>query len=129
MKKNTGALVLAILAAISGLIGALMWVACAATCANVGNALAGAGGTATGYTIGFAVLGIGGSVFTLIGGIRAYGFNSGRAALSVIGLLMQIGNVILQCVSIGGFSFTLSLMTLVAILLAFIEAILSAKKE
>lgn len=122
MKKNIAALVFAILGAVFGVIGALMWSACADTCAGIDA-------SANGYTAGFIILGIGGSVLSLIGGIRAYGFNSGRLALSVIGLLMQIGNLILECVFLGGFSFIMSVWTLLALLMLLLGTCFAAKKE
>ena len=41
MKKNVAALVFGILGAISGLIGAIMWAACARTCAGFSGAMGG----------------------------------------------------------------------------------------
>lgn len=121
MKKNTASLIFAIFGAIFGIVGAIMWSACADACANIV-------GSSTGYTVGFIVLGIGGAVFSLIGGIQAYGYKGGRVGLSVLGLLMQVGNLILQCVFAGGFSFVLSLWTILAIVMLVIATILSSKQ-
>lgn len=121
MKKNTASLVLAIIGAVFGMIGGLMWTACADTCAGIVE-----GGT--GYTIGFLVLGIGGSVLSLVGGIQAYGNKSGKMGLSVTGLLCQIANVVLQCVFLGGFSFVLSLWSILAVILLLVATILAARK-
>ncbi len=121
MKKNTASLVLAIIGAIFGIIGAVMWTACADACANIV-------GSSTAYTIGFIVLGLGGSVISLIGGIQAYGFKKSGFALSLVGFLMQVGHLVLQCVFAGGFSFILSLWTILAIVLLLIETILSKKQ-
>lgn len=122
MEKNTAALVFAIIGSIFGIIGAIMWAACADTCADIV-------GSSTGYTIGFIVLGLGGAVISLIGGIQAFHFKKAGVPLSVIGLLMQIGNLILQCVFAGGFSFVLSLWTIVAIVLLLVETILAGRKQ
>ena len=81
------------------------------------------------YMIVFLVLGIGGGVISLLGGIRGYGRQSKATFLSVLGLLMQIGNLIAQCISVGGFSFLLSLSTLVAIVLLLIATVLCAKNR
>lgn len=122
MKKNTAALVLAIIGTVFGIIGAIMWAACADTCADIV-------GSSTGYTVGFIVLGLGGAVFSLIGGIQAYNLKKSGLALSVVGLLMQFGNIILQCVFLGGFSFVLSLWTIVAIILLLVATILAGRKQ
>lgn len=121
MKKNTAALVFAILGAIFGVIGAIMWAACAEACANIV-------GSSTGYTIGFIGLGIGGAVISLIGGIRAYTFKGAALGLSAFGFLLQVGNLILQCVFAGGFSFTLSLMTILSIIMLLIGTIFAGRK-
>lgn len=121
MKKNTAALVLAIIGAICGIIGAIMWTACADACANIV-------GSSTIYTVGFIVLGLGGAVLSLIGGIQAYGFKKGGFGFSLVGFLFQVGNLILQCVFAEGFSFVLSLWTIIAILLLLIETIMSKRK-
>lgn len=121
MKKNIAALVLAILGAVAGVIGGIMWAACADTCAD-------AVGTSIGYTIGFIVLGIGGAVVALVGGIQAFTYKGGRVALSVVGLVMQVGALVLQCVFIEGFAFVLSMWTLIAIILLLVETILAARK-
>lgn len=120
MKKNTASLVLAIIGAICGIIGAIMWTACADACANIV-------GSSTGYTVGFIVLGLGGAVLSLIGGIQAYKLKKSGFVLSVIGFLFQVGNLVLQCVFAEGFSFVLSLWTILAIVLLLIETILSKK--
>lgn len=121
MKKNTASLVLAIFGAIFGIIGGLMWTACADTCADIV-------GGGTGYTIGFLVLGIGGAVLSLIGGIQAYGNKSGKMGLSVTGLLCQIANIVLQCVFLGGFSFILSLWSILAAILLLLATVFAARK-
>ncbi|MDE7158157.1 MAG: hypothetical protein K2N74_01135 [Clostridiales bacterium] len=121
MKKNTAALVLAILGSIAGLIGGIMWATCADTCANIV-------GSSTIYTICFIVLGIGGAVLSLIGGIQAFRFKSGRLGLSVVGLLCQIANLVLECVFIKGFSFILSIWTLLAVILLLVATFLAAKE-
>lgn len=121
MKHNTAALVLAILGTICGVIGGLMWATCADACAGVV-------GTSGGYVAGFCILGIGGAALSLIGGIQAFGYKKSELGLSVIGFLMQVANFILQCVFLGGFSFTLSVWTILAIVLLLLETIMSAKK-
>lgn len=121
MKKNTAALVLAIIGAIFGLIGGIVWTACADTCADIVK-------SSTLYTVAFAVLGIGGAVLSLIGGIQAFGFKGGALALSVIGFICQIANLIVQCVFLEGFSFVLSLCTIVAIILLLLATIFAARK-
>lgn len=128
MQKNTAALVFAILGAIFGAIGGIMWAACASTCAGVSSAAGGSSATPTGYMIGFLLLGVGGALVSLIGGIQAFRFRPSGAALTLFGLLMQAGCLVLQCVSVGGFSFTLSLCTIVAVLMALLQAVFAAKK-
>lgn len=122
MKKNTVSLVLAIIGAIFGIVGAIMWTACADTCANIV-------GSSTLYTVGFLVLGLGGAVISLIGGVQAFGFKRGKVALSVVGLLMQVGNLVLQCVFAEGFSFVLSLWTILAIILLLVATIFARKNS
>lgn len=119
-KKNTASLVLAIIGSIFGIIGAVLWSACADTCANIV-------GSSSWYTAGFIVLGLGGAIVSLIGGIQAFGFKRGRFALSVIGLIMQVGNLILQCVFAEGFSFILSCCTILSIILLLIATILAKR--
>lgn len=121
MKKNIAALVLAILGAIAGVVGGIMWAACADACADVV-------GSSVGYTVGFILLGIGGAVLSLVGGIQAFTYKKGRVVLSVFGLLFEVGALILQCVFIEGFEFVLSMWTMFAIILLFIETILAARK-
>lgn len=128
MKKNTAALVLSILSAIFGLIGGIMWAACARTCAGVSSALGGSGGIPAGYMIGFIGLGIGGALLTLIGGIQAFSFKKAGLPLSILGFLLQTGCLVLQCVFLGGFAFTLSLCTIVSILMAFLQMFFAARK-
>ena len=120
MKKNTASLVLAIIGAVCGLIGAIMWAACADACADIV-------GSSTLYTVLFILLGIGGAVVSLIGGIKAFTFRGGRFALSLLGLLMQVANLIVQCVFVEGFSFVLSWWTLLAIVLLLVATILSRR--
>lgn len=122
MKKNTAALVFAIVGAILGTIGAIMWATCAETCAGIV-------GSSTGYTIGFIALGIGGAVVSLIGGVQAFGFKKAGGGLSAFGLVLQIGNLILQCVFAGGFSFTLSACTLLSIVLLLLGTVFAFKKS
>lgn len=121
MKKNTAALVLAILGAISGLIGGILWTACADTCSGL---VAEAGL----YIIGFVVLGIGGAVIALIGGIQAFGFKKSGFVLTLIGLIFQIGQLIFACVFLGGFSFILNLWTILSIILLLVAVILAHRK-
>ncbi len=121
MKKNTAALVLSILGAIFAVIGGILWAACADTCAEVVQ-------SSTGYTVGFLALGIGGAVISLIGGIQAFGFKRAGLALSVVGLLMQVGNLVLECVFLGGFSFVLSLWTILALIMLVIATVFAARK-
>lgn len=128
MKKNTAALVFGILGAIFGLIGGILWAACAQTCAGVSMAVGGSGGTPIGYLIGFIGLGIGGALFLLIGGIQAFGYKKAGAALTILGFFLQVGCLALQCVSVGGFSFTLSLCTIVSVLMAFLQIVFAARK-
>lgn len=121
MKKNTAALVLSILGAIFGVIGGILWATCADTCADIVQ-------SSTGYTIGFIALGVGGSVLSLIGGIQAFGFKKAGLPLSVVGLLLQVGNFVLECVFLGGFSFVLSLWTILAMIMLVIATVFAAKK-
>lgn len=121
MKKNTAAFVLALLGAIFGLIGGILYAACADACATVVK-------SSTGYIAGFAILGVGGAVIALIGGIQSFGFKKGGFFLILSGLLMQVGQLILACVFIGAFSFALNLWTILAIVMLVVSAIFAAKK-
>lgn len=121
MKKNTAALVFAILGAIFGIVGSIIWAACADTCASIV-------GSSTGYTVGFLLLGIGGAVVSLIGGIQAFAYKKAALPLSVVGLLMQVGNLVLECVFAEGFSFVLSLWTILSIIMLVIETVFAARK-
>ena len=107
--------------AIFGLIGGILWTACA----DAVNTIA---GNSTLYLILFIVLGIGGAVLALVGGIQALHFKKGGLALTLVGLLFQIGLIIAACVYVGGFSFLLTLPTLVAVILLLVGTILAAKK-
>lgn len=119
--KNTGSFVCSLIGAIFGLIGGILWTACA----DAVNTIA---GNSTLYLILFIVLGIGGAVLALVGGIQALHFKKGGLALTLFGLLFQIGLVIAACVYVGGFSFLLTLPTLVAVILLLVGTILAAKK-
>lgn len=128
MKKNTAALVFGILGGIFGLIGAIMWAACAKTCADVSGGLGGSTSLPIGYMLGFLALGGGGAVMGLIGGIQAYGFRRAGLVLSIFALLFEIGDLVLEFVFLGGFSFTLFIATIVAILMCFLEVCFAARK-
>ncbi len=129
MKKNTGALVVSIIGAVLAILGGILWSTCADAIGSVGSA-AGADTTdATIYLIVFLVLGIGGGVIGLLGGIWAYSGKSKAVLLCVLGLLTQVGNLIAECVSVSGFSFLLSMSTLMAIVLFLVAVILAARKK
>lgn len=125
--KNTAAFVLALIGSIFGLIGGILWTACADALNSVESAVAGTGST-TVYLVFFIILGIGGAVLSLVGGIQAFGFKKGRLALIVAGLLFQVGMLITACVAVGGFSFLLNLCTIVAIILLVIAVIFARRK-
>lgn len=128
MKKNTAALVFGILGGIFGLIGAIMWAACAKTCADVSGGLGGGTSIPLGYMLGFIGLGGGGAVMGLIGGIQAYGFKGTGLGLSVFALLLEIGDLVLEYVFLGAFSITLFLATIVSILMFFLATCFAARK-
>lgn len=121
MKKNTAAFVLALIGAIFGLIGGIVW----AALADFTNAV---GGTATVYLVCFIVLGIGGAIIALIGGILAFGYKKGGFGATLFGFLMQVGMLVAACVAVKGFSFLMNLCTLVAIILLLIAVILAHKQ-
>lgn len=127
MKKNTGALVVSIIAAIFAIIGGILWSTCADAAGSLGSAAGADTTNATVYLIVFLVLGIGGGVVGLLGGIRAHAGKSKGVLLCVLGLLTQIGNLIAECVSVGGFSFFLSMSTILAVVFFLVAAILAAK--
>ena len=126
MKKNAGALVLAIIGSVIAAIGAIVWAACAETVPSLTTGEIEPGVTSP-YALGFLGLGLGGAVFSIIGGVQALTFKKGRIVLSFIGLALQVGNIILQCVLVGGFYVILSIWTLIAVVLLLIAAILSCK--
>ena len=128
MKKNVAALVFGILGAISGLVGAIMWAACARTCAGFSGAMGGGSSVPIGYMLGFIALGGGGAVIGLIGGIQAYGFKRAGLGLSLFALVLEIGDVILEYVFSGGFSFTLFLSTLLSTLMFLLSTCFAARK-
>lgn len=121
MKKNVTSLVMSIIGAVFALIGTVMWAACSELVSDLG-------GNSTGYTVGFVLLGLGGGVLSLIGGIQAYSLKKSGKALSVIGLLLQIGNLILQCMFIEKFSFSSSLWTILAIIMFAIGTLIALMK-
>lgn len=129
MKKNTGALVCSIIGAVFGILGGILWATCADAVGSINGAVGGDNTTQTIYMVVFLVLGIGGGVIALLGGIRGYGGKSKATVLCVLGTLMQVGNLIAQCISVEGFSFLLSLSTLVAIVLLVVASILCAKNR
>ncbi len=129
MGKNTGALVFSIIGAIFAILGGILWATCADAIGSIGGAAGGDTTTPTIYMIVFLVLGIGGGVIALLGGIRGYGEKSKATFLCVLGTLMQIGNLIAQCVSVSGFSFLMSLSTILAIVLLIVATILCAKNR
>lgn len=128
MKKNTAALVFGILGGIFGLIGAIMWAACAKTCADVSGGLGGDTTISAGYMLGFIALGGGGAVMGLIGGIQAYGFKRVGLGLSVFALLLEIGDLVLEYLFLGGFSITLFLATILSVLMLFLATCFAARK-
>lgn len=121
-KKNVAAFVLALVGAICGLIGGILWSACAEACADIV-------GSSGGYIAGFVILGIGGAVLALIGGIQALGYKKGRLLLTVLGLVFEVGHIILACVFVEGFSFVLNVWTLLSILLLVISVIMIVMKK
>ena len=129
MKKNTGALVCSIIGAVFAVLGGILWASCADAAGAIGSAAGGDRTMSTVYMVVYLVLGIGGGVLALLGGIRAYGGKTKATFLCALGGLMQVGNLIAQCVSVGGFSFLLSLSTLVAIVLLLVATILCAKNR
>ncbi len=121
MKKNTAAFVLALIGAILGLIGGILWTACA-------DAVNSVGGDGTVYLVCFIILGMGGAVLALVGGIQAFGFKKGAFALTFLGLLFQVGMLIAACVAVEGFSFVLNLCTILSIILLVIAVVFARKK-
>lgn len=130
-KKNTVALVFGIIGAIFAFVGGLLWASCA-DMINCSDAMPETDGMWI-FTLLFVVLGIGGSVITLIGGIQAYNYGRGRFVLSFIGLLFQLGCLAAQIVllmSMGGHGYFLSLgSTIIAFILLLAETIFSAGKN
>lgn len=127
-KKNTAAFVCAIIGAIFGLIGGILWTACADAINGVESAVSGSGGSATVYMVCFIILGIGGAVIALIGGIRAWGYKKGAFALTLVGLLFQVGTLIAACVAVEGFSFVMNLCTIVSIILLVVAVVFARRK-
>ena len=126
--KNTGAFVCGLIGAIFGLIGGILWTACADFLNSAASAVGADTGNTTIYLVCFIVLGIGGAVLALIGSIQAFHFKKGGLALTLLGLLFQVGLVVADCIGVGGFSFLLNLPTLVAVILLLVATILAAKK-
>ncbi|MCM1289356.1 MAG: hypothetical protein NC132_01710 [Corallococcus sp.] len=126
--KNTGAFVCGLLGAIFGLIGGILWTACADVLNSAVTAAGGNGGSMTIYLVCFIVLGIGGAVLALIGSIQSFHFKKGGFALTLLGFLFQVGHLVANCVGVGGFSFLLNICTLVSIILLLVATILARKK-
>lgn len=122
MKKNVVAFVLALVGAIFGLIGGILWTACADTCATIV-------GEAGPYIAGFVILGMGGAVLALVGGIQAFGYRKGGFVLTLSGLILQVGQLILACVFTEGFIFVLNLWTMLSIVLLVVAVIFAHKKK
>ena len=118
-KRNAGALVCGLIGAIFALFGGLMWSACAESCAGFGMEVG------VYYMAGFLGLGVGGAVLGLIGAILAFGYKKGGRALLIIGLLCQIGLLVVACIFYQGFSFIMNVSTIIAIILFLIAAILA----
>ena len=129
MKKNIGTLVCAIIGTVFGVISAILWAACADLANSIDSATGGSGNAATLYLALFLILGLGGSVLSLIGGIQAFNYKKAGLVLSVIGLLMQLGMIIVECVSVGGFSFLLTFITIIALVLFLVATILAGVKK
>lgn len=126
--KNTGAFVCGLIGAIFGLIGGILWTACADVLNTAVSAAGGDGGSMTVYLVCFIILGIGGAVLALIGGIQAFHFKKGGFLCTLLGLLFQVGHLIANCVGVGGFSFLLNICTIVSIILLLVATILACKK-
>ena len=124
MKKNVAALVLAIIGAVFGLIGGILWSACAEAVSEVSG-----DSTSIIYLVCFIVLGIGGAVLALVGGIQAFNYKKGAFALTLVGLLFQVGCLVAACVAVSGFSFLLNLCTIVSIILLIVAVIFAHRKQ
>lgn len=129
MKKNTAGFVLALIGAIFGLIGGILWTACADAVNGVSSSVGGSGNESTIYMVCFIILGIGGAVISLIGGIQAFGYKKGGLVLTIVGLLFQIGMLIASCVYVGGFSFLLNVCTIIALILLAVALIFIVKNK
>lgn len=133
-KKNVAALILGIIGAICGFVGAVLWASCADFVYNCEGSIAEglgnpAGGGTVIYTVLFVVLGIGGAVLSLIGSIQAFNYARGRLILSLLGFFFGAGCLAVECVMIGTFAFLTSGFTIIAVVLLLVETILSGLKK
>ena len=122
MKKNVAAFVLALIGAITGFIGGILWTAFADACVSIS-------GEGALWMVGFIVLGLGGSLIGLIGAIQAFGFKKGGLPLIALALVLQIGQLILACVAAESFAFVLNFWTLIAIVLFAIALFFARTKN
>lgn len=128
MKKNTAPFVCGLIGAIFGLIGGILWSACASVATNVEQAVTGGASSAV-YLACFIIFGIGGSVITLVGAIMAFGWKKSGFPLLLVGTLFQLATIIAACVAVHGFSFVLNICTIVALILLVVATILAIVKK
>lgn len=128
-RGNVPSLVLAILGALFGIIGAILWATVADFAGAVVGGFGGDNSTQTVYLVCFIVLGVGGALLSLIGGICAHvGKRGAGIGLSVVGFLFQIGSFVTQCVAVSGVDFLFSLPTMLAIVLLLIATCFSGRR-
>lgn len=139
MEKNKAGLVLAIIAAIFGIIGGLMWTACSAAADSLMDLLKGVNipvdefQTKTKILLALSIIfGIGGSVVTLVGGIQGNTFKKGSFICAAVGCACQLGLVIaifaILGEYLGGLAIVLCLDTVVALILAAVQTLVTGLK-
>ena len=114
-KKNVAPLVCGILGTIAGLIGGLLWVACADCLNDISM------GQNTMWLALFIVFGLVGPVLGLIGGILAFGFKKAGGVLLLFATLFAIGHIVTTVYAMEGmFVATGEIATIIALLMFFI---------
>ena len=131
--RNVGALVCAIIGAVFGILGGILWLACASAFTDASNALDGAISTPIEpYLV--AVFGLVGSILTIVGGAQAFGYKKRMVAivLSFLGFIFQLVSLVVVFVWLRG-SFTAGILagiwTIFALILSLVAACLSLKKN
>lgn len=133
-KRNIGALVCAIIGAVFGMLAGVIWMSCFLSAGSLVSQAGFDGSKGTLYGVVLGLLGIGGGVFTLIGGVQAFRYQKRTVAiaLSFVGAAFQLGALIATIIIFGSAfiaTIAISIETIISLILCIVAACLSLKKN